>query len=401
MAREAVILSTARTAIGKAFRGAFNDTQAQRLGGHVIRSAMDRSGLDDGEIGDVVMGSAMQVGSTGGNIARQSLLHAGLPVEVPGMALDRACSSGVMAIAVAANFIVNEGLGSAIGGGLDSVSLVRQYYASAPRMRDPELLERLPAAYMAMLETAEIVAEKYGVSREDQDKLALLSQQRTAEAQAANRFADEIVPLETTMKVTDKETGETSTKTVKLENDEGNRPQTTLEALSALKPVFADGQQVKTGQFVTAGNSSQLSDGASAMVLMEARDAERRNLEPLGAYRGMAVAGCDPAEMGIGPVFAVPKLLDRFGLKVDDIDLWELNEAFASQAVYCRDRLGIPDERLNVNGGAIAIGHPYGMSGARMAGHILLEGRRRKAKYGVVTMCVAGGMGAAALFEIY
>ena len=306
-----------------------------------------------------------------------------------------------MAIGVAANFIVNEGLDAAIGGGLDSVSLVRNYYASAPRTRDPELAERLPAAYMAMLETAEIVAEKYGVSRDAQDEFSLRSQQRTAAAQAAGIFADEIAPLETVMQVKDKDSGEVSSRSIRLVNDEGNRPETTLEGLAALKPVFADGQRIKQGRFVTAGNSSQLSDGASAMVLMEAKEAERRGMEPLGAWRGMAVAGCDPAEMGIGPVFAVPRLLQRFGLKVDDIDLWELNEAFASQAVYCRDRLGIPDERLNVNGGAIAIGHPYGMSGARMAGHILLEGRRRKARYGVVTMCIAGGMGAAALFEIF
>ncbi|MCP5379991.1 MAG: acetyl-CoA C-acyltransferase [Novosphingobium sp.] len=401
MTREAVIVSTARTAIGKAFRGSFNDTQAQKLGGHVIGAALERSGLDGGEIGEVVLGAAMQVGSTGGNIARQSLLHAGLPETVPGMAVDRACSSGVMAIGVAANFIVNEGLGAAIGGGLDSVSLVRNYYASAPRIRDPELAERMPAAYMAMLETAEIVAEKYGVSREAQDEFSLRSQQRTAAAQTAGIFADEIAPLEAVMQVKDKDSGEVSSRSTRLVNDEGNRPETTLEGLAALKPVFADGQRIKQGRFVTAGNSSQLSDGASAMVLMEAKEAERRGMEPLGAWRGMAVAGCDPAEMGIGPVFAVPKLLQRFGLKVDDIDLWELNEAFASQAVYCRDRLGIPDERLNVNGGAIAIGHPYGMSGARMAGHILLEGRRRKAKYGVVTMCIAGGMGAAALFEIF
>lgn len=401
MSRQAVIVSTARTPIGKAYRGFFNDTSAQKLGGHAIAAAVTRAGIDPAEIDDVVMGAAMQVGSTGGNIARQSALRAGLPVTVPGMSIDRACSSGLMAIATAAKQIVDDGMTVAIGGGVESVSLVRQTYASAPRSRDAELGSRLPAIYMSMLETAEIVADRYGVSREAQDEFALHSQRRTAEAQKAGRFADEIVPFDVMMSVIDKQTESVSSRAVRADHDEGNRPNTTLADLAALKPVFENGQQIVQGRHVTAGNASQLSDGAAAVVLMEASEAERRGLQPLGAWRGMAVAGCDPAEMGIGPVFAVPKLLERHGLTVDDIDLWELNEAFASQALYCRDRLDIPSERMNVNGGAIAIGHPYGMSGARMAGHLLIEGKRRGAKWGVVTMCIATGMGAAGLFEIF
>jgi acetyl-CoA C-acetyltransferase len=401
MTRRAVIVSTARTPIGKAFRGAFNNTPAQTLGGHVIRAAVDRAGIDPAAVDDVILGAAMQVGSTGGNVARQASLRAGLPTSVPAMSLDRACASGLMAIAIAAKQIVVDEMSVVVGGGVESVSLVRTEYQRAARTQDPWLVTHLPELYMSMLETAEIVAERYGVSREIQDIFALQSQQRTADAQSRGRFDAEIVGIATVMTVVDRDTQQSSEREIALARDEGNRPETTRAALAALKPVFAAGQRLATGHSVTAGNSSQLSDGASAMVLMEAREAEKQNLTPLGAYLGMAVAGCDPAEMGIGPVYAVPKLLAQHGLAIDDIGLWELNEAFACQALYCRDRLGIPNELMNVNGGAIAIGHPYGMSGARMAGHALLEGKRRGARYGVVTMCIAGGMGAAALFEIF
>ncbi|MBV8612558.1 MAG: acetyl-CoA C-acyltransferase, partial [Acetobacteraceae bacterium] len=377
--RSAVIVSTARTPIGKAYRGVFNDTQAQALGGHVVAEAVRRARVEPGEVEDVVIGAALQQGSTGFNIARQSALRAGLPDSVAGMSVDRQCASGLMAIATAAKQIIDDGMRVVVGGGLESVSLVQNEHRNAYRAADPELVARVPQLYMTMIETAEIVADRYGISREDQDEYALRSQQRTAAAQQAGRFDDEIVALPTTMLVADKVTKETAPKQVSLGKDEGNRPDTTLEGLASLKPVFKDGQRVKQGRFVTAGNASQLSDGASAAVLMEEREAERRGLQPLGVYRGIAVAGCNPDEMGIGPVFAVPKLLERHGLKADDIDLWELNEAFACQVIYCRDRLGIPQDKLNVNGGAISIGHPYGMSGARIVGHALIEGKRRGA----------------------
>ena len=399
--REAVIVSTARTPIGKAYRGAFNNTQAQTLGSVAIAAAVERAGIAPANVDDVVMGAAMQQGSTGGNIARQCALRAGLPTSVAGMSLDRQCASGLMAVATAAKQIVVDGMQVVVGGGVESISLVQNEHANNWRAQDAELTAMVPAIYMSMLETAEMVSSRYGVGRDRQDAYSLQSQQRTAAAQDAGVFENEIVPVSTVMTVTDKDTQEPHQVAVTLRKDEGNRPQTTLADLEKLKPAFKSGQALSEGRYVTAGNASQLSDGAAALVLMEATEAKRRGLTPLGVYRGMQVAGCEPDEMGIGPIYAIPKLLRHHGLSIEDIDLWELNEAFACQVLYCRDHLGIPDDCLNVNGGAISIGHPYGMSGARMIGHLLLEGRRRKAKYGVVTMCVGGGMGAAGLFEIY
>jgi len=392
--KEAVIVSTARTPIGRAYKGALNNTYAPTMGGWALAKAVEKAGIDPAEVDDVIMGCAMPQGTQSPNIGRLVALSGGLPVTVAGMSIDRQCSSGMMAVATAAKQITQDGMSVAIGGGLESISLVQNQHMNTHKMIDRSLVAKHRHVYMTMLETAEVVAKRYNISRDAQDEYGLISQQRTAAAQEAGKFADEVFEINTVKGVKDKETGEISYVDATLSKDEGNRPQTTLEALKGLRLV-------NEGGTITAGNASQLSDGASACVLMDGKLAEQRGINPLGAYRGIAVAGSEPDEMGIGPIYAVPKLLKAHGLSISDIDLWELNEAFAVQVVYCRDKLGIPNELLNVNGGAISIGHPYGMTGSRMVGHALLEGKRRGAKYVVCTMCVGGGMGAAGLFEVY
>jgi len=391
--REAVIVSTSRTPIGKAYKGAYNNTNGPQLGGFAIKNAVEKAGINPEEIDDVIMGCAMQQGTTGGNIARLAALSGGLPYSVSGMSIDRQCSSGMMAIATAAKQIIVDGMNTVIGGGLESISLVQNKTMNTNRMIDEELVKKHKSIYMPMLQTAEVVSERYNISREKQDEYALQSQMKTAAAQESGKFQNEIVPTTTEMAVYNKETGETSYEIITLDKDQGNRPTTSIDGLNSLKPVIENG-------YITAGNASQLSDGASACLLMEGKTAAKNNLNPLGIYRGISVAGCAPDEMGIGPIFAIPKLLKQHGLTMDDIGLWELNEAFAVQVIYCRDQLGIPEELLNVNGGSISIGHPYGMSGSRMVGHALIEGKRRGAKYVISTMCIGGGMGAAGLFEI-
>ncbi len=390
--KQAVIVSAARTGLAKSYRGSFNITHGATMGGHAVNAAVERAGLDGSEVEDCIIGCGFPEGETGGNIGRQIAIRAGLPITASGMTVNRFCSSGLQTVALASQAITEGGSGPMVAGGVESISMVQPNTRPSP---EAWILEHKPAIYMTMIETADIVAERYGISREEQDEYGLRSQQRIAAAQASGKFDDEIVPMQATMAVKDKETGAVSYKEVTVDRDECNRPNTTIEGLKGLEPVRG------VGNFITAGNASQLSDGAAAVVLMDSTEAEKRGLDAMGAFKGFCVAGCEPDEMGIGPVFAVPRLLERHGLTVDDIDLWELNEAFASQALYSRNRLGIDDEKCNVNGGSIAIGHPFGMTGARMVGHLLREGKRRGARLGVVTMCIGGGMGAAGLFEIY